>query len=65
MGGEFSLARTEGRRGRIGMLLIEVRRSMSTTLPTSLPTSCFKLPTSLARTEDAAHTEMFFAKAPH
>ena len=53
-GGEFSLARTEGRRGRIGMLLIEVRRSMSTTLPTSLPTSCFKLPTSLARTGDAA-----------
>jgi len=45
------LARTEGRRGRRGMLLIVVRRSISTTLPTSLPTSCFKLPALLARTE--------------
>ena len=47
------------------MLLIEVRRSMSTTLPTSLPTSYFKLPTSLARTEDAEGAEMLFAKALH
>ena len=36
------------------MLLIAVRRSMSTTLPTS----CVKLPTSLARTELIARHSM-------
>jgi hypothetical protein len=39
------------------MLLIAVRLLMSTTLPTTLPISCVKLPTSLARTEPTEGAE--------